>query len=93
MHEDAEDEEDEVERAATPVETDGDQVGDDEVAGGADGGEVMAEEEHERQRATRRPEAPTKEEIAEHNLSHIPMRPWCKHCMRGKGKRRPSLGS
>ena len=77
-------------RPANPVDADGDDSA-EVVADGDDGGDDEAEEEHERQRAARRPDAPTKEEIAEHNLSHIPMRPWCKPCMRGKGKRRPSL--
>ena len=94
------DEEEGKDRSATPVEEGGvddddrdrsgpsGEVVSDDVEGLEDGDE--AEEEHERQRTVRRPEAPTKEEIAEHRLTHIPMRPWCRHCMRGKGKRRPS---
>ena len=50
-----------------------------------------AEEEAEVQRPLRDPGAPTKQEIAEHNLTHIPPRPWCPHCLRGKGKDSPSL--
>ena len=34
------------------------------------------------------PGMPTAAQIAEHNLTHIPARPWCDHCMRGKGKDR-----
>ena len=38
-----------------------------------------AEEEAEPQRPFRDPGVPTKREIAEHNLTHIPPRPWCPH--------------
>jgi hypothetical protein len=34
------------------------------------------------------PGMPTAAQVAEHNLTHIPARPWCDHCMRGKGKDR-----
>ena len=50
-----------------------------------------AEEEAEIQRPLRDPGMPTKREIAEHNLSHLPPRPWCPHCVRGKGRDSPSL--
>ena len=59
-------------------------VGDDDV-------EDDAEEEAEAQRPLRDPGMPTKAEIAEHNLSHLPPRPWCPHCVRGKSRDSPSL--
>ena len=34
---------------------------------------------------------PTRREVLEHNLTHLPPRPWCPHCMKGKGKDSPSL--
>ena len=49
------------------------------------------EEEAEAQRPLRDPGMPNKNEILEHNLTHIPPRPWCPHCVRGKGKDSPSL--
>ena len=49
------------------------------------------EEEAERQRPFRDPGMPSRQEILEHNLTHIPPRPWCPHCVRGKGKDSPSL--
>ena len=30
------------------------------------------------------PGRPTKKEVDEHNASHIPYRPWCPHCVKGK---------
>ena len=32
------------------------------------------------------PYVPTKEEVEEHERSHIPFRAWCKHCVFGKGE-------
>ena len=50
-----------------------------------------AEEEAEAQRPLRDPGMPTKAEIAEHGITHMPPRPWCPHCVRGKGRDSPSL--
>ena len=52
--------------------------------------EHEAEEEHEAPRALRDPGQPTQAEIDEHDLSHIPYRPWCKHCVYGKAKDKQS---
>eukprot|EP00971_Amphidinium_carterae_P345958 6487169-Amphidinium_carterae.1 len=32
------------------------------------------------------PSLPTRQEIDEHNLTHLPYRDWCKHCVQGKSK-------
>ena len=32
------------------------------------------------------PTMPSAEEVAQHNISHIPYRSWCRHCVRGKGR-------
>ena len=32
------------------------------------------------------PQLPTKEEVEEHNLTHLPFRNWCPHCVRGAGR-------
>ena len=32
------------------------------------------------------PHQPTLEEIEQHNLTHLPYRSWCRHCVRGRGK-------
>eukprot|EP00971_Amphidinium_carterae_P147634 2926253-Amphidinium_carterae.2 len=32
------------------------------------------------------PTLPTQQEIDEHNLTHLPYRDWCKHCVQGKSK-------
>ncbi len=39
----------------------------------------------------RDPGMPTRREILEHNLTHMPPRPWCPHCIKRKGKDTPSL--
>ena len=50
-----------------------------------------AEEEHHRPRVVRDPGQPTPEEVEAHNVTHIPYRPWCEACNRGKAKKKPSL--
>ena len=32
---------------------------------------------------------PTQEEAERHNLTHLPFRNWCPHCLRGRGKEAP----
>ena len=32
------------------------------------------------------PQLPSKEEVDEHNLTHLPFRNWCSHCVRGTGR-------
>ena len=32
---------------------------------------------------------PSQEEVDEHNLTHIPFRSWCDHCIRGKAMSEP----
>ena len=58
---------------------------------GDDEQEHEAEEESDRPRGIRDPGQPSAAERAEHDLSHIPARPWCRHCIRGKAKDKPSL--
>ena len=62
--------------------------GDDD--GQAEVNEDGAEEESRPQRSIKDPGQPTAAEVEEHNLTHIPYRPWCEYCVRGKAKRRPS---
>ena len=47
---------------------------------------VEDEEESVKVKALRQPYQPTAEEIAEHELTHIPFRDWCIHCMKGRGQ-------
>ncbi len=35
------------------------------------------------------PLAPTEEEMKEHNITHIPFRAWCKHCINGRAVNSP----
>ena len=69
-------------------------VGSEEVV---DQEEVDEEEEDEAVAASglRDPGQPSPAERAEHNLTHIPYRAWCAHCVRGKARGRQSrrLGS
>ena len=37
----------------------------------------------------RDPGAPTPREIEEHNVTHMPFRSWCPHCVAGKAPERP----
>ena len=40
------------------------------------------EEEAQAPRAVKPPVKPTKEEVSEHMISHLPFRAWCAHCVR-----------
>ena len=55
----------------------------------ADGGdcELTAEVEQEVERVATLPTyQPTRSEIEEHNVTHSPFRPWCRHCAEGRGQ-------
>ena len=32
------------------------------------------------------PREPSKEERLEHEMTHLPFRSWCRHCIRGRGE-------
>ena len=76
----------EVDDAIMPISEEADE--NIEIEDNVDG---EAEEEAEVQRPFRDPGMPTQQEIAEHCITHLPPRPWCPHCLRGKGKDTPSL--
>ena len=48
--------------------------------------EETEEEENEVQKVkvARNPGDPTKEEVEQHNVTHVPYRSWCHHCVRGR---------
>ena len=48
------------------------------------------EEESRRPRSARDPGQPSPLEQEEQEMTHIPFRPWCEACVRGKSKRKPS---
>ena len=48
----------------------------------------QAEQEAVPARAVRVPTKPSKQEVDEHMLTHLPYRSWCPHCVRGKSKGR-----
>ena len=51
--------------------------------------EEEEEDEEHGQRKTKRlldPRLPSSEEVRQHNLTHLPYRNWCPHCVRGRGK-------
>ena len=35
------------------------------------------------------PRVPTQAEVDEHNMTHLPCRSWCTHCVRGRGEAHP----
>ena len=55
------------------------------------GGDQDAEEEYGERKPQRvqDPKPPTKEERKEHEMTHMPFRSWCRHCVRGRGKEEP----
>jgi len=57
---------------------------------GNSGGEEEEEESGERKpRKVQDPKEPTAEERRMHDLTHMPFRSWCRHCVRGRGKEEP----
>ena len=58
--------------------------------------EVKCDEDEEEQgeeevevKGRRAPKGPSKQEREEHELTHMPYRSWCKHCVRGRGINNP----
>ena len=43
-------------------------------------------EEWRRPKLRKAADMPTKREVLEHNLTHVPYRSWCPHCVRGRGR-------
>ena len=59
---------------------------DDEAAGG------QKEDEHDeaqKPKGVKAPNKPSKDEVDEHMITHLPFRSWCPHCGRGKSKGKP----
>ena len=48
--------------------------------------EYFTVEEEEQQKGLNSPDQPTPQERAEHNLTHLPFRSWCKQCIQSKSK-------
>ena len=44
------------------------------------------EEEERNPQEMQNPPLPTEAEVEEHNLTNLPCRSWCRHCVRGRGK-------
>ena len=56
----------------------------------AAGGEEEEGESGERKvQRMNSPGKPSATEVDEHNLTHLPFRNWCRHCIRGRGKESP----
>ena len=48
-----------------------------------------AQEEEAAVRGVRDPAEPSRDERARHELTHVPFRPWCRHCVSGKAADNP----
>ena len=56
--------------------------------------EVEAEDVENGRRSMKKandPKLPCEADVREHNLTHLPFRSWCRHCVRGRGKELPHL--
>ena len=66
--------------------------GDDDDEGGGDElsdvEDVFVGDEAELPKKVYYDTRPSKEEVELHNLTHLPYRSWCPHCVKGKAKRR-----
>ena len=49
--------------------------------------EEVGDEEAIPAKALPSPTQPTRKEIQEHVLTHLPPRSWCRHCLRGEGNK------
>ena len=47
--------------------------------------EADVEEEVDRAKPLPTPQQPTKSEYDDHKVTHCPYRPWCPHCVEGRG--------
>ena len=63
-------------------------VDEGETSDAAEDAEIEAEPEDlaARPRIARSPREPTSHERLVHDVTHIPMRTWCKHCMKGRSR-------
>ena len=50
--------------------------------------DVFVGEEAELPKTIKVDTRPSREEVDRHNVTHLPYRSWCPHCVRGKAKRR-----
>ena len=48
--------------------------------------EADVEEEVDRAKPLPTPQQPTKSEYDDHKVTHCPYRPWCRHCVEGRGR-------
>ena len=55
--------------------------------------EEVGDEEAILAKALRSPTQPTRKEIQEHVLTHLPPRSWCRHCLRERGTNLPHFRS
>ena len=55
-------------------------------ATGVEAGRVDAREEGKFVKRLIDPRSPTEEEVAHHELTHLPCRNWCPACVKAKGK-------
>ena len=63
--------------------------GADDASHGGDHPEELQAQEEEEAEAVRQlptPDQPTLSEYRDHCISHYPYRPWCKHCVEGRGR-------
>jgi hypothetical protein len=54
-----------------------------------DGEDDEAESRTRRVKRMFDPKLPTQAEVKEHQLTHLPFRSWCHHCVNGRGKEMP----
>ena len=65
---------------------DGDGIVDGNVAGRDEEITESQEAEVEPLRTMQTPETPTQDEIDQHQIDHVPFRPWCRYCLEGFGR-------
>ena len=61
------------------------EVAEDEGVSDGDGGSDQGEWGRRAPERRNDPRKPSESEVKEHEMTHIPFRSWCKHCVRGQG--------
>ena len=67
-------------------------IGEEEVSGDREGGSECSEQDAGDFRNVKKlvdPKLPSREEVEAHEMTHLPYRNWCRHCVMGRGVEAP----
>ena len=84
-------EEGSIAKAISPSKSEKEKTSEEMMRSPCQGVDMPTEEEFgvRNPRKLANPRLPSEKEVKEHNLTHLPYRSWCAHCVAGKGKAAP----